>query len=243
MADFAFQPYLAFYPPARLFAAYSRIQPAPIPRLLLQRPSTTCDQPVVRNFEAHRPASAHPHQPAAARPRARSRAIYELDGQRRRRSARRSRRGASATRNTRRSIRRQRRQTHAQDKSQEAGRARPPPPLGVHQAAAAAQVGRRRRSAPAALSSVWLVSSLLSLRWPILQRQKHTTTTVRTHKVVPFRSVHVMGTPTVPSQYNTKTFIHHTRHESAFYAHAPSTHMGNGGRGRTNTTEVIFYKT
>lgn len=91
--------------------------------------------------------------------------------------------------------------------------------------------------------SVWLVSSLLSLRWPILQRQKHTTTTVRTHKVVPFRSVHVMGTPTVPSQYNTKTFIHHTRHESAFYAHAPSTHMGNGGRGRTNTTEVIFYQT
>ena len=46
--------------------------------------------------------------------------------------------------------------------------------------------------------AVWLVSSLLSLRWPILQRQKHTTTTVRTHKVVPFRSVHVMGTPTVP---------------------------------------------
>ena len=91
--------------------------------------------------------------------------------------------------------------------------------------------------------SVWLVSSLLSLRWPILQRQKHTTTTVRTHKLVPFRSVHVMGTPTVPSQYNTKTFIHHTRHESAFYAHAPSTHMGNGGRGRTNTTEVIFYQT
>ena len=31
--------------------------------------------------------------------------------------------------------------------------------------------------------------------------------------------------------------------EYAFYAHAPSTHMGNGGRGRTNTTEVIFYQT
>jgi len=93
-----------------------------------------------------------------------------------------------------------------------------------------------------ASGAAWLVSPLFSLRRPTLQQQKHATTTVRTHKVVPFRLVHVMGTPKVPSQYMTKTCIHHTRQSYAFYAPPPSTHMSNEGRGRTMTMDEDFNK-